>query len=139
MAMTRLTVLIKDMPRAISGDDIPISRDIEMNSIKSAQLESFDSASESPHSGTLGMFLLTTLSMAFVAPKNAVETNWFPPLFKTDTRIRSSSDSNSEIVSVFTWAGVNLNDSDARSKRFMPKPLPEADAPWSGVHEEPRS
>ena len=26
-----------------------------------------------------------------------------------------------------------------RSKRMMPKPLPEADAPWSGVREEPRS
>ena len=26
-----------------------------------------------------------------------------------------------------------------RLERMMPKPLPEADAPWSGVHEEPRS
>ena len=47
------------------------------------------------------MFFETTISIAFVAPKNAVETNWFPPLFRTLTRIRSSSDSNSEIVRVF--------------------------------------
>ena len=68
MAITRDTVDIKHIPNASSGEDIPMLREIEMNSIKSAQDASFDKASLSPYNGQLGMFLLTTISMALVAP-----------------------------------------------------------------------
>ena len=41
------------------------------------------------------------------------------------------------VDSVVCGVAVHVFD-EVEYKRMMPKPLPEADTPWSGAHEGPR-